>query len=311
MFYVNAQPDNLYFRWQLQVQISNFRNLGIEDKLIIIVGYDNEQGIHPDTIKLSKFTVAKFHFYKDERTEEQKGYIPSIQFFLLKKFFAENETRFHKEGWMLIDSDVVFKEVPKIRNIKKSKKIFLSDTTSYLNSNYIKSKSHDLFDEMCRIVNIDTKLVEQNDIHSGGAQYMFGGEVMVTSPIWDKILRNSVELYRHMENTKTKYSPDFPIQSWTAGMWSMIWNFWALGYTAEVHLELAFSWPTNRIDDWDKHKIMHNAGVTHNDTHLFYKGRYIDSTPFDDNFEYVDKTFTSYKYVEEILKAKHLINDVS
>ncbi|HAP6793437.1 TPA: hypothetical protein IVM20_001887 [Enterococcus faecium] len=47
-------------------------------------------------------------------------------------------------------------------------------------------------------------------------------------------------------------------------------------------------------------KILHNAGVTTNDEDLFFKGRYVTSTPFDEDLSFVNKKKCSYAYVKAI-----------
>jgi hypothetical protein len=304
MYYISAQPDNLYFYWQLAVQINNFRKHKIENDMIILIAFDEVNGISKEMEALSKSSKAKFYFYPDHRTQEQKKYIPTIRPFLLNKFFLENEKLFYKKAWMYHDCDIIFRELPKFKNINNSNKIYLSDTRSYLDSNYIKGKSPLLFKEMCNIVGIDPKLVSENDSNAGGAQYVFGGQAIVGAFFWSKVLNDCVKLYEHMNSTINEYSPEHPIQSWTADMWAIAWNFWLMGYNVEISRELNFAWPVHGLHDWENNKILHNAGVLSDDKHLFFKGNYITKTPFEESFDYIDKTYCTYKYVEEIQETK-------
>lgn len=311
MHYVSVQPDNIYFRWQIQVQINNFKKHGIEDKMIVIMGYQPELGISPETLKLSETTKAKFFFYEDKRDAFLKSYIPSIRPYLLKQFFLQYPKRFHNKAWMYHDCDIIFRALPKIKGVNATKIIHLSDTASYLDSGYIKSKSPDLFKELCKIVRVRPDVVVENDNRCGGAQYVFGGQAIVGAAFWDKVMNDSVYLFKHMEATKAKYCPEHPIQSWTADMWAILWNLWYMGYQTEISSELSFSWPVDNISNWENHKILHNAGVTVKDNHLFFKGRYIDHDPFNEMFENIDKNYLSYKYVQEILETKQSLNVIS
>jgi hypothetical protein len=88
-------------------------------------------------------------------------------------------------------------------------------------------------------------------------------------------------------------------------MWATLWNIWYFDYKTEVHKELNFSFATSPISEWYDRKIMHNAGVTDSGkSTLFYKGDFINTEPYSFNFDYVDKTKCSFKYVENILKIK-------
>jgi hypothetical protein len=254
--------------------------------------------------ELSEKSKATFHFYPDNRENNLRSYIPSIRPYLLYNFFLENEKMFYKKAWMYHDSDIIFRKVPKFKNIDTSRQIFMSDTRSYLDSNYIRGKSKELFNEMCEIVGIESKLVIENDKNAGGAQYVFGGEAIVGAFFWKKVMNDCVNLFDHMRDTATEYSPKHPIQAWTADMWAVAWNLWLLGYQTGLSKELNFAWPIHGLQDWENNKILHNAGVVAEDKHLFFKGDYTTRTPFDDNFDHLEKTYCSYKYVEEIEETK-------
>jgi len=48
MIYISAQPDSIYFIWQLEIQLRNFRTRGIERQNIhVLIGYDERMGINP------------------------------------------------------------------------------------------------------------------------------------------------------------------------------------------------------------------------------------------------------------------------
>jgi len=41
MIFLSAQPDDLYFTWQLEIQLRNFRDLNIHSKQIqILIAYN-------------------------------------------------------------------------------------------------------------------------------------------------------------------------------------------------------------------------------------------------------------------------------
>jgi hypothetical protein len=63
---------------------------------------------------------------------------------------------------------------------------------------------------------------------------------------------------------------------------------------------LKFCFPTDLIEDVKDVKILHNAGVLKENKHLFFKGDYIDKTPYGVDHSYVDQNYCSYLYVSEI-----------
>jgi len=301
-YFISVQPDLDYYVWQLQVQMNNFKKFNIENKSIILFGYNPINGINKNALKFKEQTDAKIFFYEDNRTEIENTYSPSVRPHILKKFFNENDLLKNK-NYLYHDSDILFTKLPKIELKNNNKKIFLSDTISYIGSEYIKSKSLDLFNEMCSIVNIDPLKVSNNENKSGGAQYLISKNTPLDFHFWNKVEMDSVTLFNYMQNTKTKFSKNHPIQSWTSDMWALLWNLWLRNYDTEIHNELNFSWATSHISDWNKNTIYHNAGVTGDRNDLFFKGNYIKKSPFNENFNNISKEFCSYKYVEEIIET--------
>jgi hypothetical protein len=111
MIFLSSQPDNFYFLWQLQLQLFNFRSLGIVDADIhILLGYDLDKGL---SLEFYRFTSdnpsVNIHAYPD--TRKSKLYAPSIRWHIIAKHFEkfpvlQKETIFHH------DSDLVFKSLP-------------------------------------------------------------------------------------------------------------------------------------------------------------------------------------------------------
>jgi hypothetical protein len=295
MKYVVATSDTPYFRWQMLVQINNFKRLGILDDLTYVVSIRSRRSAKLNHIQ--KETGVKIFTYKDERIGSK--YSSSIRPHILKKHF----TKFPDDSKMFyyLDPDVLFREKPEYSDyIYLTPDWFVSDTKSYLNTRYIKSKGEELFKLMCKSINIDTELVENMDSGAGGAQYIMKN---ADADYWDNVEKDSETLYELMTSTSHKYNPEHPIQAWTADMWAVIWNAWKLGHITIVWDDMKFSWATDNINAYEKSNIFHNAGVF-DQTDLFNKTHYIEKHPFDDDFSYVDSNRGSIKYVEEILDTK-------
>ena len=94
------------------------------------------------------------------------------------------------------------------------------------------------------------------------------------------------------------------VQKWTAEMWAQLYNFVKFGWDVRISDELSFCRPTDPIEDYQKVKILHNAGVTAAlSTSLFYKGGHIQASPFGKDFSWVDKQKASWHYTEAIKAA--------
>lgn len=292
MKYISVQPDSPYYLWQLKVQISNFRELGIESDYIIVLA-TNRDGSE-EAKALSNQTSASIVFLPDKRTDFY--YISSIRPHLLK----------HIDIWddydvIYIDSDVIFN-----RNIVCScDKVLLSDAKSYIGTRYIKSKGVMLFKRMCDVVGIDPEIVERNDSSAGGAQYYFP-RGSLSLEFWNKVEIDSVNLYKLMQTTRTLYyDKDGPIQGWCADMWAILWNLWLFDVETEISEELDFNFATDRIKSPLK-PIFHLAGITEKlSKQHFFKGDFIDKSPFGCKLNSVDGLCYN-RYIDQIRVAEKM-----
>ena len=73
--------------------------------------------------------------------------------------------------------------------------------------------------------------------------------------------------------------------------------------------ELNFCWATDNISLCETNPILHMAGVTDKEKNVsFYKGDFIDKNPLEmlkkdkNYFNYVNKSSTTYKYINEMKK---------
>ena len=87
-------------------------------------------------------------------------------------------------------------------------------------------------------------------------------------------------------------------------MWAQLWGWVREGRSIRSFDELEFCTATDPISRWDEVKILHNAGVTPDKAgHLFFKGQYVDYSPFGKDLSWVDQSKCSWRYVEAIQKA--------
>jgi hypothetical protein len=312
ILYVTAQPDVEYFHWQCEIYTKNFVEKGIKPEQIhiifgMVLGNTEPQ---PYGLELEKkgFNV---HYYLD--TRERKHYQADIKPFLIYKWLKQYPE--YGKIFFLHDADIIFRELPDMSNMLNDEICYMSDTRGYIGHNYLidccrryesvfpNSYQNQLLDEMACVIDIPVNVIRDNQDSSGGGQYLLKN---TSWPLWYKIYKNSSELYDQMLD----YQKRFPmnegqVQFWTAEMWSLLWNLWYFGIETKIDKKLDFCWATDDIKTYEKHNILHMAGVTENlrDT-KFYKGDFIYKNPLDvlkkniNYFDYVDKSSSTIKYIE-------------
>jgi len=310
MTFIYAQPDVPYFHWQVEVFIHSAMKSGINPNWIeILFAYDETPS--DEGLKLAqKYPFIRFFFYQ-KTVSENYGYIPILRPDVLEQHFFKypelsNEIIFYH------DSDIIFRELPDFNLLNDDDFWYLSDTISYIGSDYIKSKSDKLLTDMCNIAGVSRELVEENNANSGGAQYLMKG---IDHLFWRDVKFVSLDLYKYMLDAEMAERPTLtgeelntynPIQKWCADMWAVLWCGLKTGHQVRLSPELGFSWGSSwGCHEWNLHKIMHNAGVTDNmGGRCFYKGDYINQLPWDVDFSGIDPQSNTYNYVQAILYAK-------
>jgi len=301
--FICAQPANTYYLWQVEVMINNFIKHGINpsDIHILLAIYDDNIPYDWQILK-EHYKEVGFYFYNDTRSDS--CYIPSVYFHLMSKHLTEHPA-LQDAVLFTHDSDIVFTKPPKLESLFSTNKWYVADTHSYLDYNYIQSKGDEIYQQMCKIVGIDPIIPKIMGKNIGGAQYI----VRNTTPqFWDKVERDSVTLYKYFcevePHYQKKHEGDYPIQKWTAGMWSYMWNGWLAGNEIIVEPKLGFAWSTDSVKNIENHSILHNAGVTDRHSKMFYKGAYTNSLPYNDSVEVADNKASSYYWNEICETAK-------
>lgn len=290
--YVSAQPDELYFAWQVEVMLDNFLSHNIPGNDIhILVAIDKtpSQWWHK---LIEKYPSVGFFFYKDERTD--KTYSPSVRPHILAKHF-ERFPELCREAIFYHDCDILFTRDPRFESLLEGDTWYLSDNRSdYLSSKYISSKGEHILSNMCKIVQISRTIVQKNDIHCGGAQYVMKN---LTPHFWRLVEGYSKALYAYL------CSIDSDIQKWTADMWALLWVAWKNHQSTRISPLLDFAWATDTWPKWETYGIYHNAGaVEEHRGILFLKQDYRVSLPYNDETVY-DPQFCSNKYHSAVMIA--------
>lgn len=314
ILFVTAQPDVPYFIWQIKIYVNNFIENGIEPNQIhVVLGLVNGKKEPSDDAKQLEKMGISVYFFVDDRNK--KHYIPSIKPYLISKWIQSNPE--HGKLFFLHDADIIFRALPNFDNLINDDVCYLSDTVGYIGYNYIidccnrYENNHpslnkgQLISEMAEVIGVDVETVKFNQENSGGGQYLIKN---TTCELWDKIYKDSTKLYDQMLDFQKRF-PINPgqIQFWTAEMWALLWNLWMYNFETKITNELSFSWATDTLEVYEKHPILHMAGVTDDlKSTKFYKGDYINVDPLlklrlnPKHFDYIDPNSSTIKYVENM-----------
>jgi hypothetical protein len=221
------------------------------------------------------------------------------QHFVANEYLCSRSIFYH-------DSDIIFREIPDFDKLLNDDTWYLSNTISYIGPDYIKSKGSNMLREMCRVADVDIKLIESNSDNSGGAQYLLKN---IDAVFWRDVLVRTLDIWIYL--TKRECKDKFllrgnlegfnPIQKWCSDMWGVLWTGLKLGYDIKIHDELNFSWAMEDSTKWFDSKIYHNAGVVDSkEGTVFLKGEFHKKTPWSHDFSKIDKNSNSINYVNEI-----------
>ena len=305
LYYICVQPATTYYAWQVEVMLNNFKKNNIDLGHVHLLMTIHNGQVSPEWEKLqNKYTEVGFYFYWDQRI--RPIYISSVRPHVLKQHFSKNQY-LSDAAIFYHDCDMVFTKPVNWDKFLDDDTWYLSDTISYIGAKYIKSKQYGVYERMCEIVGLHTDIPEQNEEHSGGAQYIIKN---VDARFWDKVEQDSEMLYGFFLNHLSAFPEGclnnyHPIQKWTADMWAVLWNAWYFNHNTKIVPEMNFTWAIGKSTDWESNYIFHNAGVIgENDRErLFFKGSYIYKLPYNIDLNDYDSQRCSYRYVEEILET--------
>ena len=295
--FVCAQPAILYYAWQVEVMLNNFRDMGVNLNNIDVVCKIDNNIIPAEWLKLSSNYAARFFFYNDTRAT--KHYISSVRPNILKQHWAARP-----EIWQEVifyhDCDIMFtKPVHEwITNTMLEDNVWYgSDTRWYISHDYILSKGQDVLEAMCQIMEIDLETVQSNELNCIGAQYLMKN---LSSNYWARVESDCERLFKDitaLNQVKKSQTPNYhELQIWCADMWAVLWGAWRKGETTLCHRNFAFSWATSNLQEFTECNIFHNAGITTNQNRQFFKADYMHKLPYDLNLDIIEGTATKQYY---------------
>ncbi len=270
LIFISAQPDELYFHWQVALYLYNFTKKGIPKEQCFAIFAIKDKA--SDFIVNLKKTYPGIYWYSDTRSESV-DYISSVRPHILTQFFSQ----FPELGKNIFyhDSDILFHKIPPFEQMLDDDICYLSDTVNYIGYNYISDcckryeeiypelGETDILDKMAECANVSVDIIKANQESSGGAQYLLKG---INADYWDEVEKDSINLYKLLLDYTTQNPIKKHIQKWTADMWAVLWNIWKREKVTALHDELSFSWATHACDEsknsYFSHNIFHLAGVT-------------------------------------------------
>ena len=265
MKYICAQPENFYYRWQVDTMINSFLQNEVEQSDIIILS--NTESLEFDVLR-EKYPEVNFVRYYAPFQE----YLPAIKPYLMFRYFKDNQ---QPEQYFYHDADIVLtKPLPQFEE-----GVFMSDTVSYIGHHYIKSKGQEVVDIVCDTVNIPEQTLIDRQDDSGGCQFVFN---TLPADVWKKAYEDSYKLWKNITAYNNlnadKYEGTYALQVWTSEMWATLYAMWYYGYYGKVDSRLDFAWSTDSIAKLETTSILHNAGVS-DQPRLFRKSNYTKELP--------------------------------
>lgn len=293
MKYLLAQPAQNRFQWELEVALANIYSLDGDADICVLFAYvDQESKLVVQTIQ-QRFPKAEVHVYRDKRPD--RSYQPAVRPYLWHCYLLEDPAR-EQEVYFQIDSDVIFRELPDFSQIPFSEtEWYGSDCGHYIDYEYLSScrNGQEIIRNFAEIIGIDESVIR--DTPGVGAQWIL---VKPTAQYWLKVYYDSIELYEYLKGV------DSDIQKWTAEMWAQLYAAPYFGIEQKIHPELDFIRPTEPIEEWERVKMLHNAGVTRDQQReLFFKGRYDRNSPLGRSMDWIDRSKAGWHYGKAIEAA--------
>lgn len=282
-----AQPAIPRFQWELAVLLTNVRQFTDLEVVLLFTEHDFTVPAYFRNQGYSVFTFTD--------TREDLSYIPSVRPWLLWQYFRQHPEA-EAESYFYIDSDIVFREWVHFATLPFSEKTIVgSDCSGYLSYDYIlqTQKGPEIAAKMAEICGITVE--QMKGVPGIGAHLLLQ---KFSADFWERCYYDSNKIHHYFEGL------DSNIQKWTAEMWAQLWGFVREGRQIEASSELDFCLPTDSLERYEQVKILHNAGITADKSHdHFFKGQYVNYSPFGKNFDFVRTDRATIRYVEAIQKV--------
>ncbi len=332
LIFIQACPDDSYYIWQTQLWLESLKALGKSDKAVNLIFTPNYREFNKKwKILEALYPESEFFYHKDtdNLTKLLGIYISIPRPYMLMKYF-ELHPELKDKAIFYSDCDVLFTENFNIDKYIDDDVNYVSDTKSYISSEYFDSKvrdvlpdklaeysKRDILDETTKLVGISRQIAVDNRENSGGAQYLLKN---IDADFWEKCITDCVRIKLHLQNVNKQFfeNENKGFQSFCADMWAVLWGLWFRGNDVKIVPEMEFAWASDPISKIGKVGIYHNAGIVSNymgDKPVFYKGTYhAGLNPFEDpHLEVVynsekSKSLSGWYYVSKLIELKQKYN---
>lgn len=333
LIFLTACPDDTYYTWQVHLWLESLRamNKSNSAKVLIFIPKFREKNLKWQQV-IDLYPEAEFIFYKDESgdvSELLQIYIPVLRPYVMARY-CHDHPEIKDKAVFYCDSDIIFTDKFNIDHLIGDEINYLSDTNSYINAKYFDSKirdvktdmleayvKRDILAEVTKLVGVTREKCEENNEHSGGAQYLLKN---MDEKFWAKVLYDCINIRTYLREVNRVFfdNEDRGFQSWCADMWAVLWALWERGDETRVVKEMDFAWSTDPITRLETHPILHNAGITAeyiDGVPFFYKAKYqFGMDPMTD--PHLDNVLTNettkcscnWRYVLELKKLKEQYN---
>lgn len=294
--FLTAQSDDPYYLWQLELQLYNFKSLGIDSRKIhVLLGYDPILGLRAEAKQLieDKHDYAVFFIYMDDRARAGTSLKPHI----VKKHFIEFPC-LQEEAIFYYDCHVIFSRLPMFSTLLNDKYWYLPDSKAREGNNCSKCLDDVTIGRLAQTIDIDPEIICD---HSYGG-YMPGLVKNASIEFWGKVEKDSETLCTYLHDNEDELAcalTDCSIYGpgWLSDMWAFIWNAYRFGYVIRMNEALNFSRPDEPLSEWGIRDIYQNNQVT-SGGRLFDKGRFVKRTPFFNSYESTRDDVCQAMYME-------------
>lgn len=326
---ITAQPINEYFIWQNHLYIESCIEQGFKEEQIHILLYHPPGRVfNKNWNKLKEYySNINIFVYQDKGIASNLSvYIPVLRPHILWQHF-EALPELENKTIIYTDCDILWTNKLNIKHLLSDDVNYVSNASSYLNWDYFNNKYKDVLEhkkeeaykrnfieEICNIVGISESIVLENNLNTGGVQYILKN---ISSKFWKKVEKDVITIRKHLLNVNKEFfeSENKGIQSWCADLWAVQFNLWLLEKETKVTKELDFAWATDDISKLKNTGILHNAGIAsevQNGINVFYKGKYHNGlNPFkDEHLEIIindklSQNLCTWYYTNKLLELKN------
>jgi len=294
--FVCCVSDEPRFWWETRVYLNTLKKNGYLDKADILIFTFEGKTLTEEWAKMKQeYPEANFFHYPDvdhiTRLTQIFSYIPLFRPYILKKHW-EKFPELNQKAIFYTDSDIIFLHPIDFSPVLEDDVCYLSDTHTYLNSDYFDSKGslykdglkkgtpifvrsdkfeqfkkRDILNETAKICNISREICEKNRFNTGGAQYLLKN---IDAAFWEEVMSASMTIRLFLMDVNQQFMQgSSPIerenngfQSFCADMWAVLWTLWGKNIPTRTPKELDFTWSTDEKSAHTRENILHNAGIT-------------------------------------------------